>query len=212
MVLGIATSFVVVGLALPGKPPAPTESHAAPLQLLNEPAAPAATAQPLPSAAAPRASVSTSITAVSSAPVSKPATKTLAPKPHTNTNQPVESAKASGTVVAAPTHAAPEPARSAVAAPAAIAGPSPVTITGCLEMSVDETEFRLTDTEGAEAPKSRSWRTGFLKKHSSSIALVELADAHALQAQVGKRVAATGVLTSGSLKLSALRAVSPHCD
>ncbi len=39
MVLGIATSFVVVGLALPGNPPAPTESHAAPLQLLNEPAA-----------------------------------------------------------------------------------------------------------------------------------------------------------------------------
>ena len=31
-------------------------------------------------------------------------------------------------------------------------------------------------------------------------------------AQVGKRVAATGVLNSGSLKLSALRAVSPHCD
>ncbi len=69
-----------------------------------------------------------------------------------------------------------------------------MTITGCLEMSVDETEFRLTDTEGVEAPKSRSWRTGFLKKHSSSIALVEMADAHALQAQVGKRVAATGVL------------------
>jgi hypothetical protein len=124
----------------------------------------------------------------------------------------VESAKAAGTVAAAPTHAAPEPARSAAAAPAAIAGPSPVTITGCLEMSVDEAEFRLTDTEGVQAPKSRSWRTGFLKKHSSSIALVDLPDAHAAQAQVGKRVAATGVLSSGSLKLSALRVVSPHCD
>jgi len=210
MVLGIATSFVVVGLALPGNPPAPTESHAAPLQLLNEPAAPAATAQPLPSGTTPRASVSTSITAVSPAPVSKPATKTLAPKPHAN--RPVESPKASGTVAAAATPAEPAPARNAAAASAAIAGPAPVTITGCLEMSVDEMEFRLTDTEGAQAPRSRSWRTGFLKKHSSSIALVELADAHALQAQVGKRVAATGVLSSGSLKLSALRAVSPHCD
>ena len=79
-------------------------------------------------------------------------------------------------------------------------------------MSVDEAEFRLTDTEGVQAPKSRSWRTGFLKKHSSSIALVDLPDAHAAQAQVGKRVAATGVLSSGSLKLSSLRVVSPHCD
>ena len=206
MVLGIATSFVVVGLALPGNPPAPTESHAAPLQLLNEPAA---AAQPVSPATAPRASFSTSVE-VSPAPVSKPATKTLAPKPHAV--RPVESPKASGTVAAAATPAEPAPARSAAVASAAIAGPAPVTITGCLEMSVDETEFRLTDTEGAEAPKSRSWRTGFLKKHSSSIALVEMADAHALQAQVGKRVAATGVLSSGSLKLSALRAVSPHCD
>jgi hypothetical protein len=209
MVLGIATSFVVVGLALPGNPPAPAGSHAAPLQLLNEPAA---AAQPLSPATAPRASVSTSVTSatVSTAPVSKPATKTLAPKPHAN--RAVESPNASGTVAAAATPAEPAPARNAAVASAAIAGPAPVTITGCLEMSVDETEFRLTDTEGAEAPRSRSWRTGFLKKHSSSIALVDLADAHALQAHVGKRVAATGVLTSGSLKLSTLRAVSPHCD
>ena len=209
MVLGIATSFVVVGLALPGKPSAPTESHAAPLQLLNEPAAAAAPAQPLQPTTAPRASFSTSV-AVSPTPVSKPATKTVAVKPHTN--RPVESAKASGTAAAAARPAEPAPARSAAAAPAAIAGPPPVTITGCLEMSVDETEFRLTDTEGVEAPKSRSWRTGFLKKHSSSIALVEMADAHALQAQVGKRVAATGVLASGSLKLSALRVVTPSCN
>ena len=207
MVLGIATSFVVVGLALPGNPPAPTESHAAPLQLLNEPAAePHSRFLRRRLLGPPSAHPST----VSPAPVSKPATKTLAPKPHAN--RPVESPKASGTVAAAATPAEPAPARSAAVAPAAIAGPAPVTITGCLEMSVDETEFRLTDTEGVEAPKSRSWRTGFLKKHSSSIALVDLADAHALQAQVGKRVAATGVLTSGSLKLSALRAVSPHCD
>jgi hypothetical protein len=207
MALGIATSLVVVGLALPGHPPAPTESHPAPLQLLNQPAA--ATAQPVPPTAAPQGSASASA-AVSPVPVSKPATKTLAPKPHAN--RPAESPKASATVAATTTHAEPEPARSAALAPAAIAGPPPVTITGCLEMSVDETEFRLTDTEGVQAPKSRSWRTGFLKKHSSSIALVELPDTHALQAQVGKRVAATGVLASGSMKLSALRVVTPSCD
>ena len=210
MVLGIATSFVVVGLALPGNPPAPTESHAAPLQLLNEPAAPAATAQPLPSGTTPRASVSTSITAVSPAPVSKPAIKTLAPKPHAN--RPVESPKASGAVAAAATPAEPAPARNAAAASAAIAGPAPVTITGCLEMSVDEMEFRLTDTEGAQAPRSRSWRTGFLKKKSAPVALVDPSDPQAWNQQVGKRVAATGLLTSREMRVSSLRVVSPSCD
>jgi len=209
MALGIATALVVAGVALPGRLPTPKEDHAAPLQLQNEPAPAAAIAQPLPPTPVPQASVSASA-AVSPVRVSKPATKTLAPKPHDN--RPVEPAKAAGTVAAVTTPAEPEPARSATPAPAATVGPPPVTITGCLEMSVDETEFRLTDTEGVQAPKSRSWRTGFLKKHSSPIALVELPDAHALQAQVGKRVAATGVLASGSMKLSALRVVTPSCD
>jgi hypothetical protein len=211
MVLGIATSFVVVGLALPGNPPAPKVAQTTPLQLLNQPTAAPATAQPLQAAPVPQASVSTTITAVSPAPVRKPPTKTVAPKPQPI--HPAEPAKASGTVAAAAAPAEAAPARSAALAPAAATvGPPPVTITGCLEMSVDETEFRLTDTEGVEAPKARSWRTGFLKKHSSSIALVELPDAHALQPQVGKRVAATGVLAGGSLKLSALRVVTASCS
>ena len=206
MVLGIATALVVVGLALP-RSPAPTEDHTAPRQLSVQPAGAPAIAQPLETTPAPQARVSTSV--VVSA-VGKPAKKTLAPKPLTN--RPVESAKAAGTAAAAATPAEPEPARSAALAPAQTAGPSPVTITGCLEMSVDATEFRLTDTDGVEAPRSRSWRTGFLKKQSAAIALVELPDAHELQAQVGKRVAATGQLTSRSLKVSALRVVTPSCS
>jgi hypothetical protein len=87
-----------------------------------------------------------------------------------------------------------------------------VTITGCLEISVDQDAFRLTDTEGADAPRARSWRTGFLKKRSSPIALVEPVDRLALQTQVGRRVAATGLLTSHDLKVSALRVVSPSCN
>ena len=85
----------------------------------------------------------------------------------------------------------------------------PVTITGCLEVSVDQDDFRLTDTEGADAPRSRSWRTGFLKKRSAPVALVEPPDRLALQTHVGRRVAATGLLTSHDLKVSALRVVGP---
>jgi hypothetical protein len=87
-----------------------------------------------------------------------------------------------------------------------------VTITGCLEVSVNSDEFRLTDTDGLGAPKSRSWKTGFIKKHSAPVMLVELADSHSLQGQVGKRVAATGHLASNELKVSSLRVVAPSCD
>ena len=102
---------------------------------------------------------------------------------------------------------------TAVPAPAAVStdkvGLPPVTITGCLEVSVGEDEFRLTDTDGADAPKWRSWRTGFLRKRSDPVALVELPDQQALHAQVGKRIAAKGLLTSRELKVNSLRVVGP---
>jgi hypothetical protein len=91
-------------------------------------------------------------------------------------------------------------------------GIAPVTITGCLEVSVNQDEFRLTDTDGVDAPRSRSWRTGFLKKRSAPVALLEPPDRLALQAHVGSRVAATGLLTSHDLKVSALRVISASCN
>jgi hypothetical protein len=91
-------------------------------------------------------------------------------------------------------------------------GPAPVTLTGCLEVSVDRDEFRLSDTDGIDAPKSRSWRTGFLKKRPTPVALVEAPDPRGLQIQVGKRVAATGRLVDRELIVSSVRVVSPSCD
>jgi hypothetical protein len=87
-----------------------------------------------------------------------------------------------------------------------------VTLTGCLEVSVDRDEFRLSDTDGVDAPRSRSWRTGFLKKRPTPVTLVEPPDPRGLQIQVGKRVAATGLLTDRELKVSAVRVVGPSCD
>jgi hypothetical protein len=93
-----------------------------------------------------------------------------------------------------------------------IAGPGTVTITGCLEGGGSENRFRLTDTEGGDVPRSRSWRTGFLKKHSTSVALVEPSNPHALQAQVGQRVAATGLMTSRELRVTSLQVIGPRCN
>jgi hypothetical protein len=45
----------------------------------------------------------------------------------------------------------------------------------------------LTDTEGVDAPKSRNWRTSFLKNRSASVLFVEPLDSQGLRKQVGKR-------------------------
>ena len=100
-------------------------------------------------------------------------------------------------------------AEPAPLSPAAV-GAGAVTINGCLETSKDR--FRLTDTDGVDAPRSRSWRTGFLKKHSNSVALVDPPDPHGLQAQVGQRVAATGVLTDRELRVTSVRPIGDRCN
>jgi hypothetical protein len=120
-------------------------------------------------------------------------------------NAPDKGHSATELAVLEPAAVEPAPAPAAVE----IEGPAPVTITGCLEISVDGDEFRLTDTEG-DAPKKRSWRTGFLRKRPAAVALVD--PPQELQAQVGKRVAATGQLTSRELKVSSVSVVGPSCN
>lgn len=114
----------------------------------------------------------------------------------------VGAADARATDIAAPS-SAPATATAAV---------DEVTITGCLEIDKEADRFRLADTEGASAPKARSWRSGFFKKRSAPIDLVGSNDALSLHQQVGQRIAATGVLTSRTLKLNAVRVISPSCD
>jgi len=124
-------------------------------------------------------------------------------------------AEASGREEPAAKHADAEPATTASAVASSTvetAGVAPVTVTGCLEVSVTEDRFRLTDTEGGDVPKARSWRTGFLKKRSATVDLVAPTHGLSLDKQVGKRVAATGVLTNRTLTVGSLRVVSPNCN
>lgn len=111
---------------------------------------------------------------------------------------------------------APEPtarasATESTATPAAVSQ-VPVTITGCLETTVDEDWFRLTDTEGADAPKARSWRSGFLTKRSAPVELVDLSDPLGVRKYVGRRVVATGLLTSRELRVRSLESAGPSCN
>ncbi len=92
----------------------------------------------------------------------------------------------------------------------AVRTPSSVTISGCLERSDDG--FRLTDTDGSDAPKARSWKSGFLKKGSASVDVVDTANRAKLPSHVGRRVSVTGLLDDRELQLRSLRRVAPACD
>jgi hypothetical protein len=137
-------------------------------------------------------------------------------KPRIETKQPAMS-KASATPVATK----PSPFESPAAKVPAAESPNlpsvtnlqavtPVTISGCLEMA--KGTFRLKDTSGTEAPKSRSWKSGFLKKRSSQIEVVDVANALKLPTYVGQRVVATGTLTNGEMRARSVKRVATSCN
>jgi hypothetical protein len=86
---------------------------------------------------------------------------------------------------------------------------APVTITGCLERA--DATFRLKDTTGADAPKGRSWKSGFLKKSSASVDLVDPPNGLKLPAYVGQRVAVTGTLVDREMRVRSLKRVATSC-
>ena len=145
-------------------------------------------------------------------------------------SEPVEVAAADAKVTAVSSNAAqpnaavtPQvktPARTAVnasaAAPSATAvpGSSPalsatVTITGCLERS--DKGFRLKNTSGADAPKSRSWKSGFLKKGAASVDVVDTSHTLALNSHVGHRVAVSGPLTDREMRAESVQRIAASC-
>jgi hypothetical protein len=89
---------------------------------------------------------------------------------------------------------------------------APVTISGCLEMSIDGGTFRLADTEGANAPTVRSWRSGFLKKQAAPVELIDLGDRATARKYVGRRVTATGVLENRDMRVRTLQVSSNACN
>jgi hypothetical protein len=100
---------------------------------------------------------------------------------------------------------------SAVASAAKATSKSdPVTIMGCLER--DDNTFRLKETFGEHAPKSRSWKSGFLKKAPAPIAVVDAARNLKLATHVGQRVSVTGVVVNHEMQVRSLKRVAATCD
>ena len=82
------------------------------------------------------------------------------------------------------------------------------TITGCLEQQGDR--FRLKDANGADAPTSRNWKFGFLKRGRDPIDLVDAGTTTANH--VGTRVRVTGILEDHRMHVRSLSRVADSCD
>jgi hypothetical protein len=88
--------------------------------------------------------------------------------------------------------------------------PEPVTIVGCLVQ--DDEAFRLKNTIGEDAPKGRSWKSGFIKKSSKSIDLSDARHRLNLAGHVGERVSVTGMLEDRELRGTSLKRVAESCE
>jgi hypothetical protein len=91
-----------------------------------------------------------------------------------------------------------------------VAAPQIVTIAGCLAQ--DGESFRLKDTSGADVPRSRNWKSGFLKKSPAAVEVVDASHRLKLTNHVGERVSVTGTITDGEMQARSLRRVANSCS
>jgi hypothetical protein len=172
----------------------------------TSPVAEAALAAPLPSTPPDKATTPAATTtraAAKTAPVTH-STKTEESRtaPTKGDDQPAISSKSE---VFTPT---PEPAAAAHMESAR--GAALVTIEGCLERKSDR--FRLTDTDGANAPKSRSWKSGFLRKRSRALDVTDAPNGLLLRGYTGRRVSVTGTFVDGELHARSVERANGSCN
>jgi hypothetical protein len=106
--------------------------------------------------------------------------------------------------------APPSPSPAPAVEPAPDTKVARVTIEGCLERADDT--FRLTDTAGTNAPTSRSWKSGFLKKRPAAIEVRDAVKRVNLASHVGQRVSVTGTLVDRQMRVGSLQPVSLSCS
>ena len=87
---------------------------------------------------------------------------------------------------------------------------TPATFTGCLEQDADV--FKLKNTEGADAPQSRSWKSGFIKKRPATITVVDASHRWKLEKHVGERISVSGSLVDHEMTLKSLSRVTASCS
>jgi hypothetical protein len=105
------------------------------------------------------------------------------------------------------TESEPEPADPSPSSEKAAAA-VPATIAGCLERN--ENTFWLKNVAGDDAPKSRSWKSGFLRKKAPPVELVDRGGlTNRLATYVGRRIETTGALVDREMRVKSLRVLGP---
>jgi hypothetical protein len=102
--------------------------------------------------------------------------------------------------------AGPASAQSAGAVP----GAELATVEGCLVQ--DANQFQLKNTSGEDAPKGRSWKSGFLHRSSKTVDVVDQGRRLNLARHVGERVTITGLLDDRELQGTSLKRVAESCN
>ena len=108
---------------------------------------------------------------------------------------------------AAPEMAADNKETAALKAP--VADATSATIAGCLER--DGESFVMKANEG-DAPKARSWKSGFLKKGAPRIEIMDASNRLKLSDHVGHKVSISGMLADREMQARSLRRVSSTCQ
>jgi hypothetical protein len=102
--------------------------------------------------------------------------------------------------------ARPASAQSAGAVP----GAELATIEGCLVQ--DANQFQLKNTSGEDAPRGRSWKSGFLHRSAKTIDVLDQNQRLNLARHVGERVTITGLLDDSELQGTSLKRVAESCN
>jgi hypothetical protein len=92
----------------------------------------------------------------------------------------------------------------------AVAGAELATVEGCLVQ--DANQFQLKNTSGEDAPKGRSWKSGFLHRSSKPVDVVDQGRRLNLARHVGERVTITGLLDDRELQGTSLKRVAESCN
>jgi hypothetical protein len=96
------------------------------------------------------------------------------------------------------------------AKPKGAANPQGVTVAGCL--THDEDSYRLTRVSGSEAPRSRSWRSLYVKKNAPTLEIVDTDPRLNLKDHVGRTVKVTGTMNGQRrIRARAVQRVSSSC-
>jgi hypothetical protein len=100
-------------------------------------------------------------------------------------------------------------AKPASARSEAVPGAELATIEGCLVHDADQ--FQLKNTAGEDAPRGRSWKSGFLHKSAKSVDVHDQTHRLNLAKHVGERVTITGILDDRELQGTSLKRVAESC-